>query len=196
MHRTHEADNRGQHEQPGFFRSWRRGADADDIIEPSIDPETRKQTFRNVVGVNFGGTRTEVRVREFDIVATDEPDTTGGTNTAPTPFENLLASFVGCKGATLNRVADAMGFDYEGIDFNAGGTFDMRGARGVAGVRPYFEHIEIEIIIHTDEPYDRVRSLARNTETRCPVMNLFRDAGTTVDAVWRVAGDDTPVDLD
>ena len=55
-------------------------ADAADTLEPSIDPATRKQTFRNVVGVNFGGTRTEVKVREFDIVA----------RTADSEFQILL----------------------------------------------------------------------------------------------------------
>ncbi len=174
-----------------FHPSWKRTVDADDIIEPTIDPATRKQTFRNVVGVNFGGTRTEVKIRHFDIVATDEPATSGGTNTAPTPFENLLASLVGCEGAILHGVAEAIGFEYEGVDFNAGGIFDLRGPRGVAGVRPYFEHIDVEIIIHTDEPDERVRQLARNVETRCPVMNLFRDAGTSVNAQWKVAGRDT-----
>jgi uncharacterized OsmC-like protein len=178
-----------------FHPSWKRAFDAEDIIEPTIDPSTQKQTFRDVVGVNFGGTRTEVKVREFDIVATDEPATSGGTNTAPTPFENLLASLVGCEGAILNGVAKAMDFEYEGVDFKAGGTFDMRGPRGVAGVRPYFEHIEVEIIIHTDEPAERVRQLARNVETRCPVMNLFRDAGTSVVAEWKIAGSDEVVAL-
>lgn len=176
-----------------FHPSWKRTFDAADIIEPTIDPTTRKQTFRDVVGVNFGGTRTEVKIRDFDVVATDEPATSGGTNTAPTPFENLLASLVGCEGAILHGVAVAMGFEYEGVDFNAGGIFDLRGPRGVAGVRPYFEHIDVEIVIHTDEPDDRVRQLARNVETRCPVMNLFRDAGTSVTAQWKVAGRETVI---
>ena len=86
-----------------------------------------------------------------------------------------------------------MGFEYDGIDFNARGVFDLRGPRGVAGIRPYFEHIDVEIILHTDEPDERVRQLARNVETRCPVMNLFRDAGTTVVAEWKVAGRDEPI---
>lgn len=178
-----------------FHPSWKRAFDTEDILEPSIDPTTRKQTFRDVVGVNFAGTRTEVKIRDFDVVATDEPATSGGTNTAPTPFEHLLASLVGCEGAILHGVAKAMSFAYDGVDLKAGGTFDLRGPRGVAGIRPYFEQIELDIVIHTDEPDERVRTLARNTETRCPVMNLFRDAGTVVDVRWHVAGRDGTIEV-
>ena len=178
-----------------FDPTWRRDFDADDIIEPTIDPTTKKQVFRDVVAVNFAGTRTEAKVRNFDVVATDEPATSGGTNTAPTPFEQLLVSLVGCEAAILHGVAEAMGFEYEGVDFKAGGTFDLRGPRGVAGIRPYFEEINVDIVIHTSEPDERVRQVARNVETRCPVMNLFRDAGTVVNARWRVAGRNDEISL-
>ena len=31
-----------------------------------------------------------------------------------------------------------------------------------------------------------MNKLALNAEARCPVMNLFRDAGTAVNAVWSI----------
>ena len=41
------------------------------IIEPSIDPLTKKIGIRHVKATNAGGTRTKVQVREFDPVYTD-----------------------------------------------------------------------------------------------------------------------------
>ena len=37
----------------------------DDIIEPSIDPATRKIGVRHVKATNAAGTRTKIQVRDF-----------------------------------------------------------------------------------------------------------------------------------
>lgn len=65
-----------------------------ELLAPSIDPKTGKLAVRTVHARNNGGTKTEVKVRHFDIVCTDEPDTLGGTNTAPSPLETVLVARV------------------------------------------------------------------------------------------------------
>ncbi|MBT5050789.1 MAG: OsmC family protein [Rhodospirillaceae bacterium] len=157
-----------------------------ELLAPSVDPETKKLGIRTVTGRNDAGTRTEVKVRHFDIVATDEPDTMGGTNTAPSPLENVLVSLVGCDGVIINGVADAMGFAYTGADFECSGQVDVRGPKGVPGIRPYFEKVDIKITLHTDEPADRIRKLQDNVEFRCPVMNLLRSADVDLGVTWVV----------
>lgn len=157
-----------------------------DMLAPSIDPETKKLGIRTVTGRNDAGTRTEVKVRHFDIVATDEPDTMGGTNTAPSPLENVLVSLVGCDGVIINGVAEAMGFAYTGADFECSGQVDVRGPKGVPGIRPYFEKVDIKITLHTDELADRIKKLQDNVEFRCPVMNLLRSADVDLGVTWVV----------
>jgi len=76
-----------------------------DIIPPSIDPETKKIGIRHVRAINAAGTRTKVQVRDFPPVFTDEPDTLGGTNTAPSPLETVLVALVGCDGVIIHGVA-------------------------------------------------------------------------------------------
>jgi len=44
-----------------------------DILEPSIDPKTRKIGVRHVSATNAGGTRSKVQVRDFPAFYTDEP---------------------------------------------------------------------------------------------------------------------------
>lgn len=157
-----------------------------DMLAPSVDPETKKLGIRTVTGRNDAGTRTEVKVRHFDVVATDEPDTMGGTNTAPSPMENVLVSLVGCDGVIINGVAGAMGFAYTGADFECSGQVDVRGPKGVPGIRPYFEKVDIKITLHTDEPADRIKKLQDNVEFRCPVMNLLRSADVDLGVTWVV----------
>lgn len=156
----------------------------DDIIEPSIDPATQKIALRHVKAVNAGGTRTMVQVRDFDPVFTDEPASLGGTNTAPSPLETVLVALVGCDGVIIHGVAKAMGFDYRGVEFACESQIDVRGPKGVAGVRPYFEAATLDIIIFTDESGQRLEQLKKNVEFRCPVMNLLRAADVQLTTNW------------
>ncbi len=158
--------------------------DSNDILPPSIDPKTRKLGIRNVRAINRGGTRTECFVRDYDPVFTDEPDTLGGTNTAPSPLETALVSLVGCDGVIIRGVADAMDFDYRQVEFDCSSQIDIRGPKGVPGVRPYFESLDLAITVYSDEPDERFRRLQKNVEFRCPVMNLFRAADVEMNVTW------------
>lgn len=155
------------------------------LLPPSVDPERRKLGIRNVRAVNLAGTRTECFVRDFPAVVTDEPDTMGGTNTAPSPLETALVALVGCDGVIINGVAGAMGFVYSRVEFDCSSQIDVRGPKGVPGVRPYFESVALTITVYTDEDAARFEKLQRNVEFRCPVMNLFRAAGVALDVTWQ-----------
>ncbi len=155
-----------------------------DLLPPDIDPKTPKIGIRAVSGRNPATTRTEIRVRDLAPIVTDEPKAAGGTDTGPTPLETILAALVGCEGVIIHRCATAMGFEYSGVDFACQGRVDARGSRGVPGVRPYFESVELTVTLHTDEPPQRLEKLRRNVEHRCPVMNLMRSADVAVTAEW------------
>nr|WP_309504614.1 OsmC family protein [uncultured Roseovarius sp.] len=156
-----------------------------DIIEPSIDPDTQKIGIRHVRARNDGGTRTAIRVRDFDVVYTDEPTSLGGTNTAPSPLEAVLVALVGCDGVIINGVAKAMKFDYAAVEFDCQSQIDIRGPKGVPGIRPYFESADLKIVLYTDEIEARVQKLIKNVEFRCPVMNLLRAADVTLNVDWQ-----------
>ena len=155
-----------------------------DIIEPSIDPQTRKIAVRHVRATNAAGTRTKIQVRDFAPVYTDEPASLGGTNSAPSPLETVLVALVGCDGVIINGVARAMGFAYAGVDFACESQIDVRGPKGVPGIRPYFESGRLEITVYSDEPEERFRKLCRNVEFRCPVMNLLAAAQVQMEVIW------------
>ncbi len=151
-----------------------------DLLPPSTDPEKKKIGIRRLTALNDASSRTVIKVRDFEIV-TDEVD---GGNTGPTPLETTLASLAGCEGVIINRCAKAMRFAYGAVEIEAEGEVDARGSRGVKGVRPYFLSVRLAIRLRTDEPQERLAKLKRNVENRCPVMNLFRDAGVDVITQW------------
>jgi len=155
-----------------------------DIIEPSIDPATKKIGIRHVKATNAAGTRTKIQVRDFEPVYTDEPASLGGTNSAPSPLETVLVALVGCDGVIINGVATAMKFTYSGVDFACESQIDVRGPKGVPGVRPYFETAKLDITVYSDESDVRFQQLRKNVEFRCPVMNLLNAAQVGMDVQW------------
>lgn len=114
----------------------------------------------------------------------DEPEHKGSSDLGPTPLESLLGSLVGCKSVVLKLVADAIGFKFSDLNVTCEGTADMRGARGVKGVRPFFSTVNMTIEITTAESEKRLEMLRRNVEQRCPVMNLFESADVEMNVTW------------
>lgn len=156
----------------------------DERVAPFFDADTKRIAVRQVHAVNDATARTEITIGNHPLTITDEPITSGGGETGPTPLETVLAGLVGCKAVMIHNVADAMKFTYEGVEIDAAGTVDLRGPKGVPGFRPYFDTVDIKIVIYTEESEERMEKLALNAEARCPVMNLFRDAGSIVNAEW------------
>ena len=155
-----------------------------DLLPPSVDPNTSALGIRRVVARNEASTRSVMMVRDHILVSDEK-----GTNTGPTPLEMCLSSLLGCEGVIINRCAEAMRFEYTGVDIEADGEVDQRGSRGVQGVRPFFNWVRVKIRVHTEETQERLDRLARNVEYRCPVMNLFRSADVKLDVIWeKVSG--------
>lgn len=160
-------------------------------IAPSIE-NTKSATLVHptVTARQTGGTLVSVGTRSHRWII-DEPTHKGGTDLGPTPLESLLGSLVGCETVVLQLVADAIGFKYSDIEITCEGTADMRGARGVKGVRPYFSAVKMVISLTTDEPAKRLELLRRNVEQRCPVMNLFESADVKMDVSWQTTAKGT-----
>lgn len=85
---------------------------------------------------------------------------------------------------TFYRTAQEKGFSYDGIDFEGEFTIDIRGRMGHSGVRPHFQTVRVQATVTTSEPVERLRAVVEETERRCPVYNLLRDADVNVEMVW------------
>lgn len=157
-----------------------------DLIEPTVDPNARKLTYRNLTAHNEGGDKTVVSVRDTPDLVIDHPTDRGGTNEGPTPVETVLGGLVGCDAVITRSVAKILKFEYGAIDYTCEAQIDTRGVAGVKGVRPYFEKVFVTKTIHTNESAERIEKLKKNVEQRCPVSNLVRDAGVELTIEWMV----------
>jgi len=153
-----------------------------DYLKPSRDPNKPELGIRAVTSTNDGSARAVSTVRGH-VIITDEPS---GTDTGPTPMENVLASLLGCESVIIHLVAKAMDFKYSGADMESEGEIDRRGSAGVIGIKPYFSWVKVKITLKTNESAKRVEQLKKNVHLRCPAMNLLKDANVKVEDEWIV----------
>lgn len=144
-------------------------------------PVVRK---RRITARNEATMRTVIEVDGTGAIVTDEPESSGGTNAGPTPLTTVLAALCGCESVTFNRTAAEMGLPYEGIEFVADFTIDIRGRNGDRSVRPHFQTVRMEAVVTTPATGDALAAVVAETEARCPVFNLLSDAGVKVETVW------------
>lgn len=121
---------------------------------------------------------------EYGDFVTDEPIAHGGTGEGPSPLQAVLGALCGCESVTFHRTAEEMEFEYDGISFDAEFSIDIRGRLGVRGVRQHFQSIRVEATVTTDETAEFLAEVVEETEARCPVYNLVKDAGVTVEMQW------------
>jgi len=144
---------------------------------------------RKLSARNDGSLSTTVDFGDLGALTFDEPSAHGGTDRGPTPLTGVLAALCGCEAVTFGRTAREMGFAHEGIDFDADFTIDIRGRSGMRGVVPHFRTVRMEARVRTHESEARLREVVEETEARCPVFNLIRDAGVKIETAWIRATD-------
>lgn len=122
-----------------------------------------------------GGTRVQGYVRQFDPIVVDEPPAFGGTDRGPNPAELLLVALGACQQITLTFLAEQLGIRIDDIEIEVMGHIDLRGCLGLdPSVRPGFQEIEMNVVIRSPEPEDRLRELLERAERLCPVSDMLR----------------------
>lgn len=154
------------------------------VSEEALDlskPIVRKKAMS---AKNDGSLRTEIDCGEFGVMVTDEPVPHGGTGKGPSPLQAVLGALCGCESVTFSRTAAEMGFAYQGIQFDAMYTIDIRGRMGERTVRPHFQSVRVQATVLTNESEALLRDVVEETEARCPVFNLLKDASVNVEMLW------------
>ncbi|MDV6378629.1 OsmC family protein [Sporosarcina sp. GW1-11] len=130
------------------------------------------------------GIRSTHTIRDFEGFSMDEPTELGGTDTGGTPLEYMAATLNGCKAVMVPLIAKEQGFTFTALNFDTTGIVDVRGLMGEENVKTYFQKIRFTLEIETNESDEAIERLKAEVERRCPVYNLFADAGIPVDANW------------
>lgn len=129
-------------------------------------------------------TVTEIYIRDFDPLISDEPAKRGGTDLAPTPLEYMLASLIACTNVSTARMAEKIRFQYEELEIFAEGDLDTRGRKGEADVLVHYHTVRLKIRIKTDEDDKRLERLGELVARYCPVDSFYRAAVPNYHITW------------
>lgn len=126
----------------------------------------------------------EVRVRRFPPIVSDEPARRGGEDRGPTPLEYVLVALCACTNVSTARMAAKIRFTYEHLETEAEGTVDLRGRMGMAPVPVHYRRVRLTVRVRTAEPEERLRRLADLVARYCPVDSLVRAAVPDYEVTW------------
>jgi len=120
--------------------------------------------------------RPSIRIRQFTL-ASDEPHTFGGDDSAPNPVELVLGAFAACQEIVIKAYASALQIPIDGVGVKVKGHLDLRGFLNVAAnVRPGFTGIEYVTSIEAPNAIaEQINQLEKLAQTKCPVLDILRN---------------------
>ncbi|ALE84589.1 OsmC family protein [Pseudonocardia sp. HH130629-09] len=123
------------------------------------------------------------------VIETDAYPAFGGKDEHPSPLAYTLASLSSCNQVTSSIVAKELGITIEHVRFDLAADFNpttMTTGTHRDG-ETTFQNLRIDAVITTDGTEEQVAQLARETERRCPVSQLFALAGVSITSTWTKA---------
>lgn len=138
-----------------------------------------------VEAVSTGHCRIEARARHHTVVI-DEPEIRGGSDSAATPLETMLASYLACLNVIAHLVADEMGIEIDALSMSLDAAFDTAGVGTTTPTTLPFPEIVLTMNVTTGASDEALARLRADLEKRCPVTVLLTRAGTRIMQTWNV----------
>ena len=98
----------------------------------------------------------------------------------------FTTSLAACQNVQVVKTAEAMRFKHGAININCSTKTDRVPGLETDNTVMRFCAAEMTIEIETDEPEKRIERLKEVSEDRCPVGNLFTDAGYEPVVTWKI----------
>ena len=111
--------------------------------------------------------RLEANARQHTVVI-DEPAVRGGSDSAATPLETMLASFLACLNVISHLIADEMGIEIKDLSMSLDATFDTDGIRNTTPTTLPFPEIALTMNHHHIGLRRRDRAAARRPRKALP----------------------------
>ena len=135
-------------------------------LQPDLEAGDRESV--TWVRLEGKGYRTEIVSNGFPLVA-DEPESMGGTNTGPTPYDLILSGLGACTAMTLRMYADRKGWPLEAVDVRlTHAKVHARDSERTDSTTGTIDHIDREITL--TGPLDgEQKARLMDIADRCPV---------------------------
>jgi len=132
------------------------------------DPSRASTTWSAAVSWT-GGFRSEVRIRDFGPIPSDEPAGLGGTDTAPNPVEQLLGALGNCLAVGYAANASVAGLELKSLEIELSGDLDLHTFLGLANGHAGFRSIQARVSIESDASPEAIEALHEKVTATSPV---------------------------
>ena len=125
----------------------------------------------NGIGIAETGTRTAIKVRNFNLIV-DEPEELGGTDLSANPVEYILAGFAGCVNVVANITAKELGITIKKLEVEVTGNLNPNRFLGTDfSERAGYKSIELTINADVDANEELKTEWLEQIQLRCPVSD-------------------------
>ncbi len=144
-----------------------------------------KSVVYHLRGVAPSPGRTDITTRDVSAV-TDEPVERGGSNTAPSPTETLMAALIGCTNTIVTKIAKSMDLTFTVNEILCEAEFDRRGVLLDERVEVPFPTVKLILDVNTNATDEQLETIRERLPRFCPVSMVMRQSGTNVIEEWKV----------
>jgi len=121
-----------------------------------------------------GGFVSEARIRDFAPIASDEPPSLGGTDTAPNPVEQLLAALGNCLVVGYAANATAAGIDIDNLRVELAGELDLHTFLGLRDGHAGYDSIRVKVHLESEAAQEDITALHEKVVGTSPVGHTLQ----------------------
>lgn len=141
-----------------------------------IEEPTRAATQWRADVTWTGGFRSEVTIRDFEPIRSDEPVGLGGTDTAPNPVEQVLGALGNCLAVGYAANASASGVELRDLRIELEGDLDLHTFLGLDDGNAGFSDIRVTVHVDSDASDEAIAALHEKVTSTSPVGHTLARA--------------------
>jgi uncharacterized OsmC-like protein len=116
-----------------------------------------------------GAFRSEVSIRDFDPIPSDEPAGLGGDDTAPNPVEQVLGALGNCLAVGYAANATAAGVEINDLKIELSGDLDLQSFLGLKPGHAGYGGLSVRVHLDSDATEEQLAALHEKVVNSSPV---------------------------
>ncbi len=138
------------------------------------DPE-KGQTDWSATVTWKGAFRSEVSIRDFDPIPSDEPAGLGGTDTAPNPVEQVLGALGNCLAVGYAANATAAGVEIKDLKIELSGDLNLESFLGLKPGHAGYGGLSVKVHLDSDASDEQLAALHDKVVNSSPVGHTLQN---------------------
>ena len=139
------------------------------LVQAVADDPGKGQTEWEATVTWTGAFRSEVSIRDFDPIPSDEPAGLGGTDTAPNPVEQVLGALGNCLAVGYAANATAAGVEINGLKIDLSGDLDLQAFLGLKPGHAGYGGLSVKVHLDSDATDEQLTALHDKVVNSSPV---------------------------